>query len=132
MSKQQKKGAVVSEKQNDEKSVLTPFRANSFFKPFYEKGLYGSDGSAVASIPYVRAKVLAEAIPATSRATGRNPISLIFSENKNLMEFKNNFPAERKTTDFPDGRWLHSDSKDVAYIYLYKFYDDMVDKGGLK
>ncbi|MFA7370025.1 MAG: hypothetical protein WC334_10305 [Kiritimatiellales bacterium] len=118
----------------DQAALLTTnqLRANSFFKRFYEDGLYGSDGSTVARIPDVRGKVLAEAIPATSRATGRNEITETFSENKNLMEFKNNFPSERKTKDFPDGRWLHSDSKDVAYLYLYKFYDHMVNKGGLK
>ena len=30
------------------------------------------------------------------------------------------------------GRWCHSDMKDVAYFYNFKFYDKAVEKGNLK
>jgi len=116
----------------DQAALITTnqLRANSFFKRFYEDGLYGSDGSTVASIPYVRAKVLAEAIPATSRATGRNEVGGYFGDNNiDLMKkMKNGWPLKRITQDDPDGRWFHSDSKNVAYPYVYKFFDDMVYK----
>ena len=29
-------------------------------------------------------------------------------------------------------RWLHSDFKDVPYIFTYKFYDKVLEKGNLK
>ena len=29
-------------------------------------------------------------------------------------------------------RWLHSDMKDVAFYYNYKFYEKVAEKGGLK
>ena len=79
--------------------------------------------------------LLAEALPATSRATGRNEIYGYFDGNNfDLMSFINSiseFPQERKTADFPAGRWLHGDFRDVAYIYLSGLYHDMVSKGGL-
>lgn len=28
--------------------------------------------------------------------------------------------------------WLHSDMKDMAYFYVYKLFDQIVEKGGLK
>ena len=117
-----------------DKAVLittNELRTNSFFKPFYLNGLYGSDGSTVASTPDVRAKVLAEAIPATSRATGRNELDVWgAARNIDLMFKKSGWPLERITLKDPDGRWFHSDSKNVAYLYVYKFFDDMA--GGLK
>jgi len=30
------------------------------------------------------------------------------------------------------GQWCHSDMKDVAYFYVYKFYDKVIEKGNLK
>ena len=31
-----------------------------------------------------------------------------------------------------DSRWTHSDMKDVAYYFNFKFYGKIVEKGGLK
>ena len=76
----------------------------------------------------VRCKLLAEALPATSFATGANEISVRFSKNIDMMEeFKNGWPlAERNNNP----NWLHSDFRDVAYFYNWKLYDDIC--GGLK
>ena len=43
----------------------------------------------------------------------------------------------QKPNGWPDhsdysGRWCHSDMKDVAYFYNFKFYDKAVEKGNLK
>ena len=43
----------------------------------------------------------------------------------------------QKYNDWPDhpdysGRWCHSDMKDVAYFYNFKFYDKAAEKGNLK
>ena len=35
----------------------------------------------------------------------------------------------RRST-FP-GRWLNSDMKDVAYYFNYKFFDKIIEEGGL-
>ena len=34
-------------------------------------------------------------------------------------------------TKFP-GRWRHSDMKDVAFYFNYKFYEKIAEKGNLK
>ena len=58
----------------DQAALLTDsqLRTNSFFKRFYRDDLYGANGSTVAADAQVRGKLLAEAVPATSRAAGRN------------------------------------------------------------
>ena len=30
------------------------------------------------------------------------------------------------------GRWCHSDMRDVAYFYVFKFYEKVIEKGNLK
>jgi len=113
----------------DQAAQLTDnqIRNNSFFKRFYRDDLYGTNGSTVASDAEVRGKILAEAIPATSRATGRNVVSLTFNENIDMMDLKSGWPSGRS-----NGNWHHSDLKYVAYPYVHQFFEDLVYKGGLK
>ena len=99
-------------------------RVHPVFKPFYDDNIYGADGSAVAADARVRGKVLAEGIPATSRATGRNEVDEFFSANVNLMALENGWPRA-------NGNWLHSDFKNVAFLYVHLFFKDMVSRGGL-
>jgi len=40
----------------------------------------------------------------------------------------NTWPARSVYT----GRWCHSDLKDVAYFYVFKFYEKVIEKGGLR
>ena len=100
-------------------------QTNSFFGSFYDNALYGTGGSSVAADYEVRSKVLAEAIPATSRAAGKNDVLGRFSANIDLMSKQSGWP--RSSSD-----WLHSDFKNVAYPYVNSFFDDMVSKGGLQ
>lgn len=105
-------------------------RQYSYFKPFYNTVLYTTNGSDVARCSYVKAKILSEAIPATSRATGRNAVPLVFDNNIDMMtEYIDGglWPSARES-----GRWLHGDYRDVAYIYNFLLYDDIVYKGGFK
>ena len=109
---------------------ITPedLRQHSFFKPFCITDLYSTNGSAVAENIDVRRKLLAEALPATSRATGRNRQNdWGDSRNADLMTLKTSWPAERS-----NGNWLHGDFKDVAYPFVHQFYEDMVSTGGLQ
>lgn len=50
--------------------------------------------------------------------------------NKSLhwIERPNGWPVRSKY----NGRWCHSDMKDVAYFYVFKFYEKVVEKGNLK
>ncbi len=126
-------GLVYGTMPPDQATLLSDdqLQANSFFGSFYDDDLYGPDGSSLASNEYVRAKVLAEAVPATSRATGRNPVTLYFGTNRDLMGFKDGWPSGRVAVN-NEGPWFHSDFKNVAYTYVYLFFNDMVLKGGLK
>lgn len=110
-------------------------RSHSFFKPFYNMGIYGTNGSAIAAATEVQGKVLAEGVPSTSRAAGRNPMTgfgVGGEGNVDLVPKKTGWPDELKTDDFPDGRWRHSDFKTVAYTYCHLFYEDIVSQGGLQ
>ena len=113
-----------------EAALLQPYmlRAHSFFKSFYDDDLYGTNGSAVATNAEVRGKVLAEAIPATSRAAGRNPIAdfgVGGVGNVDLMTKNTGWPRANEN-------WLHSDFKNVAFPYVHQFFEDVVAKGGLQ
>lgn len=50
--------------------------------------------------------------------------------NKSLhwIERPNGWPVRSKY----NGRWCRSDMKDVAYFYVFKFYEKVVEKGNLK
>lgn len=99
---------------------------NSFFQPFCVAGLYSAEGSEIAADPNIRAKILAEAVPATSRATGRNAINGCFARNIDMMQYKTSgWPRE-------DGRWTHSDLKKVAFQYVYELYRSIISRGGLE
>lgn len=104
-------------------------RGDSAFKIFYDLNLhYSAIGSILATDPAVRAKLLAEAIPALSFATGRNPVPFTFNDNKDMMEFK----TAGMTWPRPKGNWWHSDFKGVAYSFNYGLYDDIRDRGDMK
>lgn len=111
-------------------------RTNSFFRPFYDYQLYTTNGSQLAAIPRVRAKLLAEAIPALSRATGKNMVEETFSNNNVDMakSMRNGilWPESRLLDSDLKDRWLHSDFKETAYLYVYNLYDDIVHKGSLQ
>ncbi len=102
----------------------------SFFKPFHLDDLYGTNGSAVATNYEVRSKLLAEGLPAISRATGRNPISLTFDENADPMDFKTGWPTNRLSEN-NEGPWHHGDFRDVAFLYVHSLFEDIVSQGGL-
>jgi len=83
----------------------------------------------------VRGAHLAQGIPALTSAAGqirfgdtrlRNDS---FDCNTTLQIPRPNGWPER--SDY-QGQWCHSDMKDVAYFYVYKFYDKIIEKGNLK
>ena len=84
----------------------------------------------------VRGAHLAQGIPALTPSTGVTDLSdVLESENSfNLnvqggdMAFPNNWP-QRST--YPN-RWLHSDMKDVAFYFNFKFYETVIEKGDLR
>jgi hypothetical protein len=81
-----------------------------------------------------RDRLLAEAIPARTGAAGRNAIK---KANMN-SDMQANFIKSNNGIDLWPRRndekpyWLHSDMKEVSYLYIYSLFDDFIFKGGLK
>ena len=80
---------------------------------------------------------LAQGIPALMPAAG----AIAFGGNEfvnKMIDINENGPnGILRPNGWPDhpnysGRWCHSDMKDVAYFYNFKFYDKAVEKGNLK
>ena len=103
--------------------------ANSFFTPFADSDLYDpAQGSQAAEDHEAQGKILGEAIPSLSFATGANELD-IFGElrNEDMMNLKpNGWPSSRG-----NGDWLHSDIREVAYLYTFEVFDQIVGLGGL-
>ena len=78
--------------------------------------------------------LLAKGIPALSYATGNNHVNIFVDQNGdrniNMANLKRN-TWPRNHPQFGD-RWLHCDIREMAYLYTYKAFDEMVEKGGLK
>ena len=80
------------------------------------------------------AKILSEAIPALSYATGSNPLIGTSWNGKNIdmksMQ-ENDWPEKRKNDKNLRLRWLHNDAWNISYLYVYKAYCDIRKNGGL-
>ena len=75
-------------------------------------------------------ELLAKAIPARTFAIGANKIPNKEEQCTNMPDrMKNEWPLKERNSDLA---WLHSDFKDVAFVYTYKVYEEVVKKGGLQ
>jgi hypothetical protein len=98
------------------------------------------DSTASAQMAYFPtvAKLLGEAIPALSTPVGSHAVPSLdgeqgtnnFNLNVNLSAggYKNGWPASRGA----DQNWRHADYLDVAYVYVYTLFDQIVATGALK
>jgi len=72
---------------------------------------------------------LAKGIPALSQAAGSVAVGL--GKDINMANLKNN--GWGRTSGTLSNRWLHSDLKDMAYLYVESLFSDIfVEKGILK
>ena len=85
-----------------------------------------------------RPRLLAEMVPALSFAAGANPVQSIADlggMNINMQGqvviggYQNGWPAGRMS-GWSGDRWLHGDYRAVAYLYVYKLFDDIVKTKG--
>ena len=103
-------------------------RINPFFEPFSNEKMHDPDdyvASAEADKYDERSTILSESMPAISFAAGSNPIDLFMARNFDMMNMKNGWPR-----DEPD--WLHSDIRNIAYLYTFKVYDKFTSVGGIR
>ena len=75
---------------------------------------------------------VAKYVPAVSSPVGGNAVTFgnkIENHDLNSSDYRNGWgrPAVDDKTD-----WHHSDMKDMAYFYVYKLYEQLIQKGDLK
>ena len=104
-----------------EHPLFTPFMAES-------ESMHSTNLFVVADAGYrsqLRAKFLADAIPATSFAAGANPIL------RNAVSGNINY-ANCKSGPWPinGDKWRHSDIKDVAYFFNWMFFSRIINNDG--
>lgn len=77
---------------------------------------------------------LAKHVPALSSPVGgRAVISNNSIKNHDLNHAEDYYNGWGRSADaYYELNWLHSDMKDMAYFYVFKLYDELVQKGGLK
>ena len=72
-------------------------------------------------------------VPTLSFAAGSNDVSRFgTAQNRNMQTaFQNHWPQERMADDKKRNRWLHSDAREVAFIYVFKLFDAFVETAQL-
>lgn len=105
------------------------FRTNTVFY------CYPSSMNSTNISLLVRGAHLAQGIPALTPAAGRMKFGDTrlrndsFDCNATLQITRPNGWPER--SDY-QGQWCHSDLKDIAYFFNFKFYEKAIEKGNLK
>ncbi|MEI9479117.1 MAG: hypothetical protein WCO26_21445, partial [Deltaproteobacteria bacterium] len=80
-----------------------------------------------------RNDILAKGIPALSPATGMRSVPILAeSKNIDLHSFSRPNLWWRWDSGELNSRWLHSDLKDVAYLFVNPLFIDLCEKGSLK
>ena len=77
---------------------------------------------------------LSKYVPAVSSAVGGRAVLATQRNNVNMNDVNgvprpNGWGRPAEKGEYP---WKHSDMKDVAYFYVYKLYEDLIQKGKLK
>ena len=89
------------------------------------------------SIPSLaRSAHLTQGIPALTPAAGASSFggSLMEGRMLNMNDSNDGLPRPNGWPSRSNyhGRWLHSDMKDVAYYFNFRFYEKVIEKGALR
>jgi hypothetical protein len=110
-------------------------KGDTWLNPLYQEPNNPSGVGSTFSTNYtIRSRLLAEMIPALSFATGANSVSSLIDPVAGDRNFdmnalyKTGWPAERNGHDWSRNRWLHGDYRAVAYVYVYRLFDDIQGK----
>ena len=93
------------------------------FRPFDENWLFTTNMVTSARVAPVRARILADGIPATSFAAGAN-----FIGNNGVAGNINYGTCRSGTWPRDENRWLHSDIKKVAFCFNHLFFKKLVNE----
>ena len=98
-------------------SVIRPL-----FTPFTDSSLH-RNGFDWRTDDVLRARMLGDAIPAESFATGANPLAVVSIGNYDMAAHRQN-GSPRLLTD----KWKHSDIKNVAFYYVYQIFERIIEE----
>ena len=108
-------------------------------KPFFDVDAFAgpamyapATGRDFASPAQNRNRLLAEMMPARTLAAGRTAVKGVANARNFDMSsesFRNGWPQDR--IDDRNLRWQHSDLRQVAYLYVYKLYEQFKTLGNL-
>ncbi|HPN84769.1 MAG TPA: hypothetical protein PK821_05470, partial [Victivallales bacterium] len=107
-------------------------------KPFFLKkpaALFSEDLAVAQTFAMNnRFELLAKGFPTRTFGIGANKIDEWETgiQSFDMMTMKSGWPDIRPKNSQGIQPWRHSDFKDVAYVYTYLVFNNMVDKGGLK
>ena len=75
-------------------------------------------------------RLLAEMIPAESRAAGGFPVPVLDEQNFDMNGMK---AGGAWASDRPkeDSRWLHSDIRDIAFPFTHLVFEKIIEQGNL-
>ncbi|MFO7534398.1 MAG: alpha/beta fold hydrolase [Kiritimatiellia bacterium] len=77
-------------------------------------------------------RVIAGTIPTMSLAAGRVSLSAVGGNVDMNSSLKPSYwPDRNPDPNIDDFDWLHSDIRNMAYVYTYKLFDEMIVEGGL-
>ena len=104
--------------------LFTPFRSES-------EAMHSTNLFAIADATYrneLRAKFLADALPATSFAAGANHTGGVKDNYNMSSQIPNGWPPQREknTSAGVVRQWFHSDIKDIAFFYVYKLFEKII------
>jgi len=111
-------------------------QTNAFFDMSVDTAMFTKSSSGRDYAAANRNRILSDAIPVLTLPIGANYVTNLDERaggtvnfNMNTSQFQNGWPAR---AGFELGKWHHSDIRDVAYPYNYKFFNQVVDLGNLK
>ena len=97
---------------------------NPIFRPFDEAWLCSTGNVCSNAVRAVRARILADGIPATSFAAGANELkSGVVRDNINYTSpayLENGYPRGNE-------KWRHSSLKQFAYYFAFRFFEKIVE-----
>lgn len=92
------------------------------FKPFQENWLFTTNAISEELASPILSRILADAIPAVSLAAGANPLVNGIAGNIDYMSYKSGAWPRK------DGSWRHSDIKNIAYRFNFKFFKLLIQE----
>lgn len=114
--------------------------AHPFFRPFEERMLHlpaSTPASPLNDMTRIRYDLLARGIPALSPAAGSTPLPAGGGITNYDLEERGRpagggWPTEGHRSPLSQGRWLHSDFKNVALPYAHPLFAQMINRGRLR